>query len=58
MANKELRRLAKASGVPMWRVAKRLGISEVTISRWLREELSAEKRELILSIIEELSEQE
>ena len=58
MANKELRRLAKASGVPMWRVAKQIGISEVTLSRWLREELPQEKRELILSIIEELSEQE
>ena len=50
VANKDLRLLMKNAGVPLWMVAKSLGIAEVTLSRWLRVELEPAnpKRALIL----------
>ena len=54
MANTEIRRAAKAAGVPLWAIAQRLGVSEATITRRLRVELSAADRTRILSEIKEL----
>lgn len=38
-ANQEIREKAKAAGIPLWRVAEALGVSEPTIIRTLRHEL-------------------
>lgn len=47
-ANKDLRNAIKSSGVKHWRIADELGISENTLVRWLRYELSDEKRNEIV----------
>lgn len=56
MANSEVRRAAKAAGVPLWAVAQRLGVSEATLSRRLRFELTEAERKRILSTIRLLEE--
>lgn len=32
----DLRMLAKMKGVPMWKIAEKIGISEPTLFRWMR----------------------
>lgn len=46
---------AKESGVPLWRVAIKLGISEPTMYRWLRVPLKAEQEEKFMNVIDSLS---
>lgn len=41
--------------VYLWEIADQLGISDATMSRKLRYELSGEEKELIVSIIDEIS---
>ena len=53
--NTEIRKAIKAAGLFQWQVAKACGISEVTLIRWLRDELSEERRKAIFSAIETLS---
>jgi DNA-binding transcriptional regulator YiaG len=50
VANEDIRTAMKAAGLPMWRVARSLGIAENTLSRWLRVDLEPTnpKRVLIL----------
>lgn len=54
VANKEIRTEAKQAKIPLWAIADKLGICEVTLIRWLRKELSTEKKERIRGIIEQL----
>ena len=56
-ANEEVRMSAKLNRVPHWRIAKELGISEFTLTRKLREELSLEEQNKVLAIIEKLKEE-
>ena len=44
MANLDIRRLAKAEGIPLWRCAEAMGISEPTLTRRLRRELSSDEK--------------
>ena len=53
--NTDVRQKIKAAGVYQWQVAKACGISEVTLIRWLRDELSEERRKAIMAAIEALS---
>ncbi len=57
-ANKEIREKVKNSGVPYWKIAARLRISEGTLCRWLRIELDAKTKEKILSTIENIERDE
>ena len=52
--NKEIRRAMADAKVYQWQVAKQIGISEYTLCRWFREELQGERREQVLSAIEQL----
>lgn len=52
--NKELRELAKSHNVPFWRIAAELGVSESTITRWLRVPLNLERKKSILDAITHL----
>lgn len=52
--NIDIREAIKNSGFPYWAVAERLGITDSTFSKWLRKELSEEKKQKILGAIEEL----
>lgn len=58
VANAEVREKAKAAGVALWRIGAELGVCEMTLIRWLRTPLSAEKERRILEIIEKMSQEE
>lgn len=45
--NEHIRRAARIAGIPLWKVAAVLSISEPTLTRWLRFPLSKEKEDLV-----------
>lgn len=57
-ANIDIRQTAKMKKVSFWKIAKHLGISEPTFTRWMRDELPEEKKERIITAIEELAKSE
>ena len=57
MENHDIRREMRANFVPMWKIAKLLGISEPTLTRWMRVELTPEKRKRILEAINQLKQE-
>lgn len=57
MQNLEIREAVKNGGVYLWQLADRLGVSDATLSRKLRKELSAKEKNRCLQIIEQLTEQ-
>lgn len=54
IANDDIRRTAKANGVPHWRIAEMLGMSESLFCRKLRHEMSADEKSKILDIIDQV----
>ncbi len=54
MSNTDIRTEAKENGVPFWKIAEKLNISEPTMTRKLRKELSDEEKAKIRDIIAEL----
>ena len=56
MANEELRRLARAEGIPLWRISDALNVSKPTMTRKLRRELPEAEKVKIFRIIEDLKE--
>ena len=54
MENLSLRQRAKSAGIPLWKIASCIGISEPTITRWLRVPLSCSKVKRILEAISKL----
>ncbi len=55
MKNRKIRETAKNKGVYLWEIALALKISEATLTRKLRKELSTEETDNIINIIEQLS---
>lgn len=55
MRNKEIKDYIKSKGIPMWRVAERLGIADSSFSRMLRYEISDDKKKEIMHIADELA---
>ena len=53
--NQEIKDRIKAAGVRQWQVAKECGVSEWTFVRWLRDELTEERRNAIFKAIDSLS---
>lgn len=53
MNNELIRAEARRWAVPLWQIAERLGISEATMTRRLRKELSETESEEIMRIIKE-----
>ena len=51
-ANCEIKRKAAGSGVCLWEIAEKLGMTDSNFSRMLRKELKPEKKHQILEIIE------
>lgn len=51
MRNKEIRNAMKEKGITQWQLGELLGVSENTINRKLRKELSDEEKQRILEII-------
>lgn len=54
--NLDIRAYAKSKGVFLYEVAKALHISEPTIMRWLRDELSDDRKTEIISAIDAVAE--
>lgn len=53
--NQTVRRAARVAGVPLWRVAAAIGVSEPTLTRWLRVPLPEDKERRVMEAITELS---
>ena len=52
--NKTIKEAIKNAHLFQWQVADKLGVSEQTLIRWLRKEVSSEKETEILKVIDEL----
>ena len=50
-ANLRIRDMAKSKNVKLWEIAQFMGISEPTITRWLRISLSPEREKTIIDAI-------
>ena len=57
MQNLDLRKSAKAAGIPLWRIAEALEISEPTMTRKLRHELPENEKKQLLDLIKQLAEE-
>ena len=55
--NVDVRRTAAGNGVRLWQIADALGISDCSLSRKLRKELSAEEKATVFAIIRNLSQE-
>ena len=55
--NQEIRQAIKAAGLKQWQVAKACGVNEYTFIRWLRDELSEERRNAIYRAIDSLQQE-
>ena len=55
--NPELRRYLREKGVFLWMIAEKMGISEPTISRKLRHELTAKELAEFKTVIDEIAEE-
>lgn len=54
MNNTDIRQFAKDSGVAFWQIAKVMGKSEASFTRYMREELSRDQKSEIKEIIRKL----
>ena len=54
MANEDIRRYAKYKGVPFWKIAADMKISEPTLTRRLRFELDDKEKSKYKHIIEKI----
>ena len=53
--NQEIRQRIKAAGLKQWQVAKQCGATEFTFIRWLRDELTEDRKKAIYRAMETLS---
>ena len=51
--NAEIRQELRIANMPLWALADALGVSEPTITRWMRHELSEERQQQIMDAIKE-----
>ncbi len=57
MQNNGVRKAARVAGIPLWKIAEHIGISEPTLTRWLRKPLTPEKEEVIIEAIQKLEQE-
>ena len=55
--NVDVRRTAAGNGIRLWQIADALGISDCSLSRKLRKELSVEEKAAVFAIIRNLSQE-
>ena len=55
MNNLDVRRHAKEKGVCLWQCAEELGVSEPTMTRMLRRELTERDKERLIAVIDKLA---
>lgn len=56
-ANLEVRSIMKEKKIFQWQVAVEMGISDVTLVRWLRLPLSDEKKVMVMKAIDKAAKQ-
>lgn len=54
MTNSELKAELKKHGIAYWRIAEIIGVSDLTIQRWLRSERDTRNQSKIIKAFEEL----
>ena len=54
MANKEIRRIIFENNLRHYAVAEAMNISEFTFCKWMRSELTEERREMVMQAINKL----
>ena len=55
--NEGIRMTARKNKIALWEIAEKLGISEATITRWMRVQIPEEKENRILQAIKEIVEE-
>lgn len=55
-ANQDIRDYLYRLGIKHWQLAEELGVHEITVCRWLRYELTNDKKDKILKAIERIKE--
>lgn len=55
MENIAIREAARTAHVYLWEIAKEIGVSEATITRWMRCQLTAEQNSRVMDAIAKLS---
>lgn len=55
--NESIRKAARIAGVPLWKVAAAIGVSEPTLMRWMRFPLPADKETRIMEAISTLGQE-
>lgn len=55
MSNESLRRYAKNHNVCLWQIANYMNVSESTVTRMFRKELTDEEKEKIVKIIDQIT---
>lgn len=53
-ANPELRAELRQKNIPIWLVAKHIGIHEKTLYAWLREELDGDRKQCVQTAVAEI----
>lgn len=54
MDNKQIRAVMRDNNIYMWQVANKLKVNETSFCKWFREELSEERKQQVMSAIEEI----
>ena len=54
MTSNQIKQILKEKRIYQWEVAKALGITEFTLTRWLREDLPKERATQIMEVIDVL----
>lgn len=55
--NEKIRKAARSAGIPLWRIAATVGVSEPTLIRWLRFPLPEDKEVRIMEAISALEQE-
>lgn len=55
--NQDMRNAARKAGIPFWKIADELGISEASMTRKMRRELPDAEKQRVLQIIEQIRKQ-
>lgn len=55
VCNTDIREAAIRSGIKLWQIADRLGVTDSTFSRKLRKELDPESKKRIMAIVSDIA---
>lgn len=54
MSGDEFRKIVRTNGLFLWQVAYEVGISEPTLTRWLRKDLTGDRLKRLMAAVERL----